>query len=241
MKFGRLASLVMVLIVAVAAVPAPASDSEPPDRDPFEAWNRPVHKFNETLDVNVMQPVARGYRAVTPRPAQRAIANFFENLLLPLSIVGGMLQLDSEKMLTDTGRFVVNSTIGIGGLFDPASSMGLEYQQEDLGQAFESWGLKHSPYLVLPFLGPTTLVQVPDRIIGPLIQPAILGSYWHESLWALDLLSTRAELLAASGLLDESAADSYIFTREAFLQRRRFLLYDGDPPLDDFDAFFDDF
>ncbi|TVS16363.1 MAG: VacJ family lipoprotein [Gammaproteobacteria bacterium] len=236
-----MACAMVVALLSVLSVTALAEAEEPPDRDPFEAWNRPVHNFNETLDVNILQPVARGYRAVTPRPVERAVANFFDNLTLPLSIVGGMLQLNPERMLTDTGRFVVNSTIGVGGLFDPASSMGLEHQQEDIGQALESWGLKHSPYLVLPFLGPTTLVQIPDRVIAPLVGPTLMGGYWHESLWAMDFLSTRAELLAGSALLDEASADSYIFTREAFLQRRRFLLYDGEPPIDDFDAFFDDF
>lgn len=228
-------------LLLFAPMPALATDSEEVDRDPFEAWNRPVHNFNETLDVHFLQPVARGYRAVTPRPVERSVANFFDNLTLPLSIVGGMLQLNSERMLKETGRFVVNTTVGIGGLFDPASSMGLERQEEDIGQALESWGLKHSPYLVLPFLGPMTLVQIPDRIISPMLGPTMMGSYWHESLWALSIVSTRADLLAGSAILDESAADSYIFTREAFLQRRRYLLYDGDPPLDDFDAFFDDF
>lgn len=236
----RLMRLGLLLVLALSAGWVVAEDGGS-DRDPFEAWNRPVHNFNETLDVHILQPVARGYRAVTPGPVERAIANFFDNLTLPLSIVGGLLQLDSERTLKETGRFVVNSTVGIAGLFDPATSLGLHPQAEDIGQALESWGATGSPYLVLPFLGPMTLVQIPDRIISPMIGPTLLGSYWHESMWAVSVISLRAELLSASAILDESAADSYIFTREAFLQRRQFLLYDGDPPLEDFDAFFDDF
>lgn len=232
--------LALMLILALAATTVKADDREV-DRDPFEAWNRPVHNFNETMDVYILKPVARGYRAITPRPVERAVANFFDNLTLPLSIVGSLLQLDSERTLKETGRFVVNSTVGIAGLFDPATPLGLEPQQKDIGQALESWGMTDSPYLVLPFLGPMTLVQIPDRIVYPLIGPTLLGSYWHDSIWALNIISLRAELLSASAILDESAADSYVFTREAFLQRRRFLFYDGEPPLDDFDAFFDDF
>ncbi|MCC5888146.1 MAG: VacJ family lipoprotein [Gammaproteobacteria bacterium] len=234
---GRLG---LLLVLALAAGAAAAEDQEI-DRDPFEAWNRPVHNFNETLDVHILQPVARGYRAITPSPVERAVSNFFDNLTLPLSIVGGLLQLDSERTLKETGRFVVNSTVGLAGLFDPATSLGLERQEEDIGQALESWGAKNSPYLVLPFLGPMTLVQIPDRIAAPLIGPTLMGGYWHDSLYVLSIISTRAELLSASAILDESAADSYIFTREAFLQRRRYLLYNGEPPLDDFDAFFDEF
>lgn len=210
-------------------------------RDPFEAWNRPVHRFNETLDIHILRPVARGYQAITPQPLERGIANFFDNLGLPLSVVGGLLQLDSERMLKETGRFVLNSTVGLAGLFDPATSLGFERQEEDIGQALESWGATDSPYLVLPFLGPMTLVQIPDRVVSPLIGPAMLGSYWQDYFWAIDLVSGRAQLLSASALIDESRADSYIFTREAYLQRRRFLLYDGEPPPEDFDALFEEF
>lgn len=238
---GRVATRLGLLLLLALLATTVVADEADSDRDPFESWNRPVHNFNETLDVHILRPVARGYRAITPRPVERAIANFFSNLTLPLSIAGGLLQLDSERALKETGRFVVNSTVGIAGLFDPATGMGLEPQEEDIGQALESWGMTDSPYLVLPFLGPMTLVQIPDRIVYPLIGPTLLGSYWHDSIWALNIISLRAELLSASAILDESAADSYVFTREAFLQRRRFLFYDGEPPLDDFDAFFDDF
>lgn len=233
--------LLLTLSTLVAVAQEQESPPEPDDRDPFEAWNRPVHSFNETLDVHLLRPVARGYRAVTPQPIVRAVANFFDNLTLPLSVAGGLLQLDSERSLKETGRFVLNTTVGIGGLFDPATSLGFERQQEDIGQALESWGATDSPYLVLPLMGPMTLVQIPDRVVSPFIGPALMGSYWHGSLRAVDVISTRAELLSVSALLDESASDSYVFTREAFLQRRRYLLYDGEPPVEDFDAFFDDF
>lgn len=211
------------------------------ERDPFEAWNRPVHNFNESLDVRVLQPVARGYRAITPRPVERGVANFFDNLSLPLSAVGGLLQLDSERMLKESGRFVLNSTIGVAGLFDPATALGFERQNEDIGQALESWGATDSPYLVLPLMGPMTLVQIPDRVASPFVAPALLGSYWRDYYRAIDLISTRADLLSTTALLDESTGDSYIFTREAYLQRRRFLLYDGEPPPEDFDALFEEF
>ncbi len=228
-----------VLCLWLGAGQAAAETADPVDRDPFESWNRPMHNFNETLDKNVLQPVARGYQKITPRPVERSVANFFSNLTLPLSIVGSLLQLDAEKAVKETGRFVINSTVGFAGLFDPAGPLGLPPQEEDLGQALEYWGVKNSPYLVLPFVGPMTLVQIPDRILGPLSQPYITQDIWHPALYGLEIVSLRTELLAASALLDESAADSYIFTREAYLQRRRHLLYDGEPPLDD--LFDDDF
>lgn len=249
MQAGLLLLWALSATVAAAEEPDERRDSghdenqysERSERDPLEAWNRPVHHFNETLDIHILRPLARGYQTITPEPVERSIANFFDNLTLPLSVVGGLLQLDSERMLKETSRFVINSTVGIAGLFDPATSMGLERQEEDIGQALEHWGATDSPYLVLPFLGPMTLVQIPDRIASPLIGPTLLGSYWHESLWAVSLISTRAELLSTTAILDESASDTYVFTREAYLQRRRFLLYNGEPPPEDLDALFEDF
>lgn len=229
-----------VLAVLLALTPA-LSASEEVDRDPWEAVNRPIHRFNEHLDAAVMRPAAELYREVTPEPLERAVVNFFLNLNAPVSIGGALLQGDAERTLQATGRFAVNSTLGIGGLFDPATGMGLRDVNEDIGQALEVWGLTDSPYLVLPLLGPATLVQIPDRVLAAWLPAEMLGSHWSPGLRVLDLVSFRADSLAASALLEESALDSYSFTREAYLQRRRNLRYNGDPPVEDWSDFLDDF
>lgn len=233
----RVALLLSVLLLAGVA----AADIDEEGRDPFESWNRSVHNFNMTLDEHFVEPAARGYVAVVPGPVRRSVANFFSNLRLPLSVVGGVLQGDVRKAVTDTSRFAFNSTIGIGGLFDPASAMGMEHQEEDIGQALEAWGWRDSPYIVLPLLGPTTLVELPDRLAGYMMGPWILDDHWHDYMWVITVLNSRSQLLEASGAMAGLSSDSYVIMREAYLERRRFLLYDGDPPIDDdFDDFFGD-
>ena len=240
-KLGQRASGVIAMIVALLLMSPAGADVEADARDPFESWNRAVHGFNMTLDEHIVEPAARGYTRVVPGPIQRRVSNFFSNLQLPLSVVGGILQGDVRKAVTDTSRFAFNSTIGIGGLFDPATAMGMEYQQEDIGQALESWGWRDSPYIVLPFLGPTTVAQFPDRVLSPMTGPWVMGDYWQPYMWVISGLDSRAQLLDASGALEGLSSDSYVLMREAFLERRRYLLHDGDPPVDDeFDDFFGD-
>jgi phospholipid-binding lipoprotein MlaA len=229
-----------LLVGLLLALPVRAAQ-DGADRDPFEAVNRPIHRFNETLDAHLVEPTARAYRRVTPDPVERAVVNFFLNLYGPVSITGALLQADPERTAVATGRFAVNTTLGIGGLFDPATGMGLGDTQEDIGQALEVWGLEDSPYLVLPFLGPMTLVQVPDRVLAAWLPPELLGGLWHPGLRVLDVVSFRADSLAATSLMQESAVDTYTFTREAFLQRRRYQRYNGDPPVEDWSDFLDDF
>lgn len=234
--------LLMAFMLALLALGAQAGDVE--DRDPFERWNRPVHQFNVTLDQYLLAPVARGYAAVMPDVLQQRVSNFFSNLSLPISVIGGVLQADPEKAVTDASRFAFNSTIGIGGLFDPATAMGMPAQNEDIGQALEVWGLEDSPFLILPFLGPTTVVEIPDRVAWFVIEPYIVGDHWPDGMWALRLINMRAGLLDASSAMSEMSADNYVLLRESYLERRAYLRHDGDPPVeDDFDDFFggDDF
>lgn len=234
---GSALPLVAVLLALTPPLPA----SEEIDRDPWKAVNRPIHRFNGHVDAALMRPVAELYEEVTPDPLERAVINFFLNLNAPVSIGGALLQGDAERTLQATGRFAVNSTLGIGGLFDPATGMGLRDVEEDIGQVLEVWGLTDSPYLVLPLLGPATLVQIPDRVLTAWMPAEMLGSWWSPGLRVLDLVSFRADALATSALIEESAIDSYSFTREAYLQRRRHLRYNGEPPVEDWSDFLDDF
>ena len=224
-----------------AGAEAAPGRAEPVDRDPWVRFNRPVHAFNERVDDIVLEPAAVFYRRLTPDPVERAILNFFDNLAAPLSITGAALQADADRTAIATSRFLVNSTIGVGGILDPATSFGLPDVNEDIGQALEVWGLENSPYLVLPLIGPMTVVQIPDRVARGLLPQAMLGPYWHEGVRVLDVVSYRADVLAASTLLDSTAIDSYTFTREAFLQRRRYMRYNGELPDDQWDEFLDDF
>ena len=231
----------MLLVAAGLLVPPAASAAGSAERDPWVRFNRPVHAFNERVDDLVLEPAAVLYRRVTPDPVERAILNFFDNIAAPISITGAALQADGERTAIATGRFLVNSTVGVAGLLDPATSMGLPDVNEDIGQALEVWGFEDSPYLVLPFVGPMTVVQIPDRVARAWLPQAAFGDSWHQGWRIPDIVSYRADILAASTLLDSSAIDSYTFTREAFLQRRRYMRYNGELPEEDWDGFLDDF
>lgn len=237
----RAVASTLLALAGVLCCPGAGAAEAAVDRDPWVRFNRPVHAFNERVDDAVLEPAALLYRRVTPDPVERAILNFFDNVAAPISITGAALQADGERTAIATGRFLVNSTVGVAGLLDAATPMGLPDVNEDIGQALEVWGFENSPYLVLPFIGPMTVVQVPDRIARAWLPQLAFGDYWHQGWRVLDIVSYRADVLAASTLLDSSAIDSYTFTREAFLQRRRYLRFNGELPEEDWDAFLDDF
>lgn len=212
----------------------PANEtSQYDDRDPLEAVNRAVYSFNDKLDRYVMKPVAKGYRFVTPSFVRTGVANFFSNLYDPANMVHNILQGKFAEGTSDLGRFLLNSTIGVLGLFDVASEFGLEKHDEDLGQTLGVWGVGEGPYLVLPVLGPSTLRdgvgRVPDQYLYPqtyLEQRSTAGK-----LLLVEAISRREQLLDASDILDQAAGeDPYSFVREAFRQRRQNLIYDGNPP-----------
>ncbi len=205
--------------------------------DPWEKMNRSINNFNEGFDDYLLKPVARGYRAITPEPVDRGISNFFSNLDDVSVFINDLLQLKLLQGTSDLARFTVNSTIGIGGLFDVASMIGLEKHHEDFGQTLGVWGVPEGPYLVLPFFGPSTLRDGPSMILVDWRTDPLY--YYDESkvrqysLYALDVIDTRADLLHASNIIEKSSTDTYLFTREAYLQHRRNLVYDGNPPKDE--------
>lgn len=240
LRARTLAAAVLATLLAASGA-ACAADDEHENRDPLEPLNRRVFALNQWMDRIAIRPAAELYRSLVPDPVEFAVYNFFDNLAEPVSMLGSALQGSPRKTLVSTGRFAVNSTLGVAGLFDPATRLGLKDQQEDIGQALAIWGLEDTPYLVLPFWGPVTLTTIPDRVLVWWLAPAILDDYWHLSLRVVDTVSFRADALAASALVDEAAVDPYAFTREGFLQRRRYQRYDGDPPVEDLDQLFEDF
>ncbi|RKQ96399.1 phospholipid-binding lipoprotein MlaA [Kushneria sinocarnis] len=210
--------------------------------DPWEGFNRGVFAFNDTLDRYALKPVAQGYDYVTPTPVQQGVGNFFGNLGDVGNTFNSLLQGKLTNAGTSTARFLLNSTLGLGGLLDPASRMGIERHEEDFGQTLASWGVGQGPYLVLPFLGPSTVRATAGLPVDWYSDPV---TYLEDDkvrwgLRGLDLIDTRAGYLDQEQLIH---GDRYSFIRDTYLQRRQYLLNDGRPGQDPFaegDIDFDD-
>ena len=209
-----------------------ATVQNPDPRDPYESVNRAVFSFNDGLDRAVLKPVATVYRDVLPDPLRVMVRNFFSNISDVFIGVNNMLQGKPAEGFGDWSRVLWNTTIGLGGINDVASEMGFEKHNEDFGQTFGVWGAKSGPYLVLPFFGPS---DVRDGIgLGfDLYASPLLGYHnvpVRNSLAALRVVNERSELLEASTIVEQAALDEYAFRRDFYLQRRRSLIYDGNPP-----------
>ncbi len=209
--------------------------------DPHERANRAVYDVVDSVDRHTLTPVARGYQKITPDWLETGISNVFLNLRTVPSALNGFLQGKPRSGATDLARVVINSTAGIGGFFDVASRMDLRYQEEDFGQTLAVWGVTRSRYIYVPFLGPSTLRDLPTTLVRSYLPRLLLGSEYHWSISVVDAVSTRAELLSATDVRDASALDPYAFTRDAYFQRRKFLVYDGQLPLEDMFDDFDEF
>jgi len=221
------------LLVCLLLVSGCATMGEERDpRDPWEGFNRGVYRFNDAFDEYLARPVARGYVKALHQEIRTRIGNFFANLADPLIGVNNFLQGKFEEGVNDWARFAFNSTFGILGLHDFASDAGLEKHNEDFGQTFGRWGAGQGPYLVLPFLGSSTLRDGAGTGVDMWLDP--MGEIEPDdvkySLIALRVVNLRADLLEASRILEEAALDRYVFQRDAYLQRRRSLVYDGRPP-----------
>lgn len=219
---------------------ANTQDSAEKNVDPIEPTNRVFYQVNEVLDEMLVKPVAGTYAYVTPTPVRESISNFFANLGYINVILNSFLQGKGDQGWSDTSRFLINSTLGIGGLFDVATDMGFPRHEEDFGQTLAIWGADQGAYLYLPVAGPKTVRHTPDIVTSTLTNPLfyVTGAVLYP-VTALGVINKRAELLEASRLRDEAAIDPYIFTREAYLQRRNYLIYDGNPPLEGYDDIFD--
>lgn len=200
--------------------------------DPIEGFNRAVFSFNEGLDKVVIKPVAQGYDAVLPRPVQTGVVNFFSNIADVFIGVNNLLQGKPGEAVSDGGRFLVNTTVGILGIFDPASQMGLEKHDEDFGQTFGRWGIGEGAYVVVPFYGPRTARDTVGLAVDLYADP--VGNVDHvgtrNTLLVTRIVSDRAERLKADKIIEEAALDKYSYIRDGYLQRRRSLIYDGNPP-----------
>ena len=213
-----------LLLLALVIVPSTYAS----DDDPLEPMNRAIFEFNEIVDDNVLKPIAKGYKYVTPDPVEVGISNFFSNLGEIGTITNDLLQLKFAQAGRDTMRFFLNSTLGIFGIFDVATPLGLSKNKEDFGQTLGFWGVPDGPYLVLPFLGPSSFRDGPSMIVDYELSP--VEQLHHEErqvLQTLDIVDTRARLLRATKILDTAAKDKYIFIRESYLQKRESQVNDG--------------
>lgn len=197
-------------------------------RDPFERFNRASFALNDRLDRAIARPVARGYVRVVPRVARTGVSNFFSNLKQPAVFLSDLLQGKPRPAAHDLGRFLLNSTLGFGGLLDPATEAGLDRNDEDFGQTLGRWGVHTGPYLVIPVFGPRTLRDGFGDLVDQLADPV----YYIEedkvrwSLRSVKLLDQRVRLLGTEQILNR-AFDRYAFVRNAYLQRRAYLIRDG--------------
>lgn len=240
------AALAGCLALALSGCASAPSETRA-DYDPFEPLNRKVYRFNEVVDNAAVKPIAKGYRKVVPAPVRRGFANLFNNFRTPASAFNNFLQGKPKRGFNELGRFLFNTTLGIGGIFDVASAGGMESYEEGFSETLAVWGLPEGPYLVLPMLGPSSTL---DTAGLPVDYYTDINTYLKagikDRLYLFRLVDKRARLLSAETLLDDSN-DPYIALRESYRQNREFKIYDGEPPADDemydeelYDDFFDD-
>jgi len=221
--------------VALLAGCATVPNGDP--KDPMESMNRSFYAFNNGLDKAILKPISSAYTKALPAGVRESVFNFFSNLGYPTVFVNALLQGKVTQSIEDTARFVFNSTIGIGGLFDVSTGFGLARHKEDFGQTLAVWGIEQGAYLDLPLLGPNTIrsaLAIPADSYTSLLTYIGPNSVQFP-LEGTEIVDKRARLASAIKLRDESALDPYIFQREAYLQRRRSLIYDGSPPLEGLD------
>ncbi len=229
----------LLIALALFALTGCASSHNP--ADPLESFNRGVYKFNDTLDRAVAKPVAKGYDKIVPDTAKMMVSNFFSNLNDVIVTVNDLLQLKLKQGFSDGMRVLVNSTLGIGGLVDVASRQ-LPKHDEDFGQTLGYWGIKSGPYLMLPVLGPSSFRDgiglYADGLTSPLYRdvPKIRT---RNQLYLTEMVNRRQQLLGDEKIMEGAILDRYAFIRDAYLQRRQNLVYDGHPPRPSYDDYDD--
>jgi phospholipid-binding lipoprotein MlaA len=234
-RIARTAVVLIAVALAGCASTGTTTSGEPRPKnpDPIEGFNRGAHKFNDVIDRNALRPAAVAYHDHTPRWLQTGVSNFFQNLFYPTTIANQFLQGKFKQGGQDIARFAINSTLGWGGVLDVASGAKLPVHDEDLGQTLGWWGVPPGPYLVIPLLGPATVRDAPSRFADTYTQPFRWYNADNERWFslALSLVDKRASLLPLDRLINE-AYDPYVFVRDAFLQRRQYAVFDGNPPGD---------
>jgi phospholipid-binding lipoprotein MlaA len=238
-----------LLLCTAMALGGCATTGERNPADPWERTNRQAFAFNEAADRGVLRPTAKAYKAATPDWFRTGVGNFFENLSSPATIVNSLLQGKPGDAGEQTLRFFLNTTLGIGGVLDPATAAELANHDEDFGQTLGSWGVPSGPFLMVPLLGPSTVRDFPSDLVDRFLRPLFWFNIGSDARWGalvLDIVDTRARLLPLDAALAR-AYDRYGFIRDAFLQRRLYQVFDGNPPeslllepLDDFDEDLED-
>ena len=222
------AALLAVVVLSTGCATGPNANP----KDPLEPMNRSISRFNDSLDENVLKPVATSYKDATPELVQKGVRNVFNNLSDIWSTVNNGLQLKGRDTAESLMRSVVNTVFGIYGVFDVATPIGLERHPEDFGQTLGAWGVPDGPYVVLPLFGPSTLRDTAGMPVDTSVD--YVRNLDHistrNSAMALRVVDKRSNLLGTSNLLSEAAIDKYSFTRDAYLQYRRNLVFDGNPP-----------
>ncbi|HEX5372666.1 MAG TPA: VacJ family lipoprotein [Aquabacterium sp.] len=218
--------------VALGAAMLLQGCATPQNRDPLESFNRKVFGFNEALDGAVIKPAAKGYATVVPEPVQTGVGNFINNLKDVWSAVNLLLQGQGAGAAEEVLRVGINTTLGMAGFVDVATSMRLDRHNEDLGQTLGVWGVPDGAYLVLPFFGPSTVRDTFALPADMYVSPSRLFREVRDVNGArvVQVLNTRAQLLSATDLMADVALDNYAFVRDAYLQRRRTMIYNGEPP-----------
>ena len=228
---GRRMPVAFVAVLALSGCATTMTDSGDP-ADPWEPVNRKTHALNDGLDRALLKPVSGLYLKL-PGGVRNSVGNFFDNAAYPGTAVNQLLQGKLRLAVEDSMRFAFNSTLGVGGWFDVATGFGLERHEEDFGQTLAVWGVEEGSFINYPLFGPSSIRDTPGIAVAVLTDVVTYVALFPVTL--LDLVDARANLDSAIRLRDESALDPYVFTREAYRQRRSFLIHDGNPPLDDFE------
>lgn len=235
-----------ITLIAILAFLSGCASTYNNPQDPYEGYNRAMYKFNDTLDKAVIKPVAQGYDFIVPEPISWGISNFFSNLNEITVIINDLLQGKFQQAAHDAGRFGLNSTVGVFGIFDVAGHAGYKKNNEDFGQTLGVWGVEPGAYVVLPLFGSRT-VRDSFGLVGDMFTDPVMyveGDDARLALAGTRLIDTRAKYLGTSKVLDAASDDQYEYLRNAYLQRRQYLVYDGNPPNadnsnEDFDLFDD--
>jgi phospholipid-binding lipoprotein MlaA len=226
-RYARAALGIVCLLSVSACVTLPPNSPRSP-QDPWESWNRGVYRVNDKLDRAIAKPVARTYVRFVPHPIRTGVSNFFANLNTPTVMINDALQGKFLAAGTDLGRFLLNSTLGVGGILDPATSAGLDKNDEDFGQTLGHWGVHAGPFVEVPILGPSDVRDLPSKVVDSYTNPQqyVRNSSVKYGLYGMQLVNRRTALLPLDETL-QHVYDPYAFVRDAYLQRRAYLISDG--------------
>jgi phospholipid-binding lipoprotein MlaA len=230
----------LAISIALGGCATTGSDSN----DIWQGWNRGTQSFNDTVDKAILKPVAKGYKTITPDFVDEGVSNFFSNINDVGVFINDLLQLKLLQGGMDVSRFVINTTAGVAGFFDVAKLVDLPKHDEDFGQTLGFWGVPSGPYLVLPFIGPSsprdTVGRIGDALMNPLTYVSIFGGVAGNiatgGARTVNVVDTRAGLMATEKVVNEGAVNRYDFIKNSYEQHREYLIHDGHPPSDDVDS-----